>query len=62
VASVSSDLSAEAIHGIIRSAIAERQRLLRSGGDAAALEANRRAIAYWQARLSQALNGARREA
>ena len=61
MASVSTELTAEAIHEIIRSAVAERQRLLR-GGDEAALEANRLAIAYWQARLSQVLNGASREA
>jgi hypothetical protein len=62
MASVSTELTAEAIHEIIRSAVAERQRLRRTGGDEAALEANRLAIAYWQTRLSQVLSGARREA
>jgi hypothetical protein len=50
----------DAIHQVIRSAVDERERLRRDGADTAALEANRRAIAYWQARLSQALSDARR--
>lgn len=53
---------ADTIQEILRSAVSERERLRHSGADQAALEANRRAIVYWQARLSQALIDARRRA
>ncbi len=51
----STDLSPDAIQAIIRSAVSERQSMRRAGADKAALEANRRAIVYWQGRLARAL-------
>jgi predicted N-acetyltransferase YhbS len=60
MAAVHAEHDADAISRIIRSAVDERQRLRRSGADTAALEANRRAIAYWQGRLSKALIDGRR--
>ena len=62
MAVVHADHDADTIKRIIRSAVDERQRLLRSGADQATLDANRRAIAYWQGRLSQALIDGRRPA
>jgi hypothetical protein len=62
MAAVQAEHDADTISRIIRSAVDERQRLRRAGADPAALEANRRAIDYWQARLSQALSDGRRQA
>jgi predicted TIM-barrel enzyme len=47
--------TAETMERILRSAVRERERLLHAGANEAVLEANRRAIAYWQARLAEAL-------
>ena len=55
MAAISTEPSAETIHQILRSAVSERQRLRQAGAERAALEANRKAIVYWQARLAQAL-------
>jgi hypothetical protein len=55
MAALSTVPSSETIQGIIRSVVSERQRLRHDGAGRAALEANRRAIVYWQARLAEAL-------
>jgi len=55
MAAISTEPSAETIQGILRSAVSERQRLRHAGAERAALEANRKTIVYWQARLAQAL-------
>lgn len=41
------------IQAVLDALVRERQQLRRIGADAGALEANRLAICYWQARLSQ---------
>jgi hypothetical protein len=48
------------IESILRSTVSERQALRRSDAGRAELEANRKAIVYWQSRLARALIDARR--
>jgi hypothetical protein len=47
--------AAEHIRRILDRLVEERQQLRHSGEDAAALEANRLALVYWQQQLQRAL-------
>jgi hypothetical protein len=56
------DGSAETVQQIrsILEGLVEERRRLRAAGDAPALEANRRALVYWQQALSQVAGSGRR--
>jgi hypothetical protein len=48
-------ITEDAIRGVLDSLVRERQELRRRGVDRNLLEANRRAIVYWQQELSKRL-------